>query len=109
MFSPFIKKPFEQARQAGLIPADLSTISGTWGAVHDTGEMTYMNLVHLAECDGTDPTDLTHFEMEGRRQAMLAIEALRETARKLLAKGTPADEVAELTELPLAEVEGLTE
>ncbi|NCX06493.1 MAG: FAD-dependent oxidoreductase [Rhodobacteraceae bacterium] len=80
MFSPFIKKPFEQARQSGLIPADLSTISGTWGAVHDTGEMTYMNLVHLAECDGTDPSDLTHFEMEGRRQAMLAIDALREYA-----------------------------
>jgi len=80
MFSPFIKKPFEQARQSGLIPADLSTISGTWGAVHDTGEMTYMNLVHLAECDGTDPADLTHFEMEGRRQAMLAIDALREYA-----------------------------
>ena len=63
-----------------MIPADLSTISGTWGAVHDTGEMTYMNLVHLAECDGTDPSDLTHFEIEGRRQAMLAIDALREYA-----------------------------
>ena len=63
-----------------MIPVDLTTISGTWGAVHDTGEMTYMNLVHLAECDGTDPSDLTHFEMEGRRQAMLAIDALREYA-----------------------------
>ena len=77
MFSPFLRKPFEQAAREGLIPADLTTIGGTWGAVHDTGEMTYMNLVHLAECDGTDPADLTHFEMEGRRQAMLAIEALR--------------------------------
>jgi hypothetical protein len=36
-----------------------------------------MNLVHLAACDGTDPDSLSHFEMEGRRQAMLAIEALR--------------------------------
>ena len=80
MFSPFIKKPFEQARESGVIPVNLTTISGTWGAVHDTGEMTYMNLVHLAECDGTDPSDLTHFEMEGRRQAMLAIDALREYA-----------------------------
>jgi len=78
MFSPFLKKPFEQAIRAGVIPAHLNTIAGTWGAVHDTGEMTYMNLVHLAGCDGTDPDSLTHFEIEGRRQAMLAIEALRQ-------------------------------
>lgn len=80
MFSPFLKKPFETARKAGVIPADLTTIAGTWGAVHDSGEMTYMNLVHLDHCDGTDPADLTHFEMEGRRQAMMAIEALRRFA-----------------------------
>ena len=77
MFSPFLKRPFEQARAAGLIPADLTTIAGTWGMVHDTGEMTYMNLVHLDGCDGTDPDDLTRFEIEGRRQAMLAVAALR--------------------------------
>ena len=80
MFSPFLKKPFETARKMGVIPSDLTTISGTWGAVHDSGEMTYMNLVHLDNCDGTDPGDLTHFEMEGRRQAMMAIDALRRFA-----------------------------
>ncbi len=36
-----------------------------------------MNLVHLAGCDGLDPDSMTAFEIEGRRQAMLAIEALR--------------------------------
>jgi len=36
-----------------------------------------MNLVHLAGCDGTDPDSLTRFEIEGRRQALLAIDALR--------------------------------
>ena len=36
-----------------------------------------MNLVHLAGIDGTDPDDLTRGEIEGRRQAMHAIEALR--------------------------------
>lgn len=77
MFSPFLAKPFAQAIRDGVIPAHLSTIAGTWGALHDTGELTYMNLVHLAECDGTNPDSLTHFEMEGRRQSMLAIEALR--------------------------------
>ncbi|WP_093359983.1 FAD-dependent oxidoreductase [Tropicimonas isoalkanivorans] len=77
MFSPFLGKPFRKAIADGVIPPHLNTIGGTWGAVHDTGEMTYMNLVHLAGCDGTDPDSLTHFEMEGRRQAMHAIDALR--------------------------------
>lgn len=77
MYSPFLAKPFAQAIRDGVIPAHLNTIGGTWGAVHDSGEMTYMNLVHLAGCDGVDPDSLTRFEIEGRRQAMLAIEALR--------------------------------
>ena len=77
MFSPFLRKPFNKAREAGLIPKNLDTIAGTWGAIYDTGDLTYLNLVHLAECDGTDPEDLTHFEIEGRKQAMLAVEAMR--------------------------------
>ena len=77
MFSPFLKKPFAQALAAGLIPAHLTTIAGTWGAMHDSGELTYMNLVHLAGCDGTDPDSMTRFEIGGRSQAMLAIEALK--------------------------------
>ena len=77
LFSPFLRKPFAQAIRDGVIPAELTTIAGTWGAVRDTGELTYMNLIHLAGCDGTDPDSLTRFEIEGRRQAMLAIEALR--------------------------------
>jgi hypothetical protein len=87
MFSPFIKRPFDKAIKDGLLPANLNTIAGTWGAIHDSGELTYMNLVHLDNCDGTDPEDLTKFEIEGRRQTMMAIDALRhympgcETAR----------------------------
>ena len=77
MFSPFIRKPFAKAIEDGLIPAKFNTIAGTWGAMHDTGELTYMNLIHLDGCDGTDPDDLTKFEIEGRRQSMLAIEALK--------------------------------
>lgn len=77
MYSPFLGKPFEQAIRDGVIPADLNTIGGTWGAVHDNGDMTYMNLVHLAGCDGADPDSMTRFEIEGRKQAMHAIEALR--------------------------------
>ncbi len=77
MFSPFLAKPFAQALRDGIIPSHLNTIGGTWGAVHDSGEMTYMNLVHLAGCDGTDPDSMTRFEIEGRKQAMHAINALR--------------------------------
>jgi ribulose 1,5-bisphosphate synthetase/thiazole synthase len=77
MFSPFLKKPFAKAIEEGVIPPHLNTIAGTWGAMHDTGELTYMNLVHLAGVDGTDPDSLTQGEIEGRQQAMLAIEALR--------------------------------
>lgn len=77
MFSPFLKKPFAKAIEEGIIPKHLNTIAGTWGAMHDTGELTYMNLVHLAGVDGTDPDSMTRGEVEGRKQAMLAIEALR--------------------------------
>ena len=77
LYSPFLLTPFAKAIEAGLIPPDLSTLAGTWGAVHDSGELTYMNVVHLAGIDGTDPDDLTRGEIEGRRAAMHAIEALR--------------------------------
>ena len=77
LFSPFLHKPFTAAIEAGLVPADLTTLAGTWGAIHDSGELTYMNLVHLAGIDGTDPDDLTTGEIEGRRRAMHAIAALR--------------------------------
>ncbi len=77
MFSPFLRQPFEQARRDGVIPADLTTLTGSWGAMHATGELTYMNVVQMGGLDGTDPDDLTWAEMEGRRQALHAIEALR--------------------------------
>lgn len=78
MFSPFLRKPFDQARETGLIPANLYTIAGTWGAIYDTGDLTYLNLVHLPNLDGSDPDDLTHGEIEGRRQAMMAVDALKQ-------------------------------
>lgn len=77
MFSPFLRKPFQKAIAAGEIPAHLQTICGTWGTVSDQGDLTYLNLVHLANCDGTDANDLSANEIEGRRQAMMAINALR--------------------------------
>ncbi len=77
LFSPFLRKPFKQAVEAGVIPPNLITLAGTWGTVTDQGDLTYLNLVHLAGIDGTDADDLTRGEIEGRRQAMFAVEALR--------------------------------
>jgi ribulose 1,5-bisphosphate synthetase/thiazole synthase len=77
LFSPFLRKPFQQALAAGIIPPNLHTIAGTWGSVSDQGDLTYLNLVHLPEIDGTDPFDLTVGEMRGRREAIYALEALR--------------------------------
>jgi ribulose 1,5-bisphosphate synthetase/thiazole synthase len=77
LFSPFLRKPFKQAVAAGLIPQSLSTIAGTWGSVSDQGDLTYLNLVHLPNIDGTDARDLTAGEIEGRHRAVIAVEALR--------------------------------
>jgi len=77
LFSPFLRKPFKQAVAAGVIPPNLITLAGTWGSVTDQGDLTYLNLVHLAGLDGTDADDLTRGEIEGRRQAIHAVEALR--------------------------------
>ncbi|NNM61832.1 MAG: FAD-dependent oxidoreductase [Steroidobacteraceae bacterium] len=77
LFSPFLRKPFKRALAAGLIPPNLHTIAGTWGTVTDQGDLTYLNLVHIPEIDGTDPGDLTAGEMRGRGEAIHALAALR--------------------------------
>jgi len=76
LFSPFLRKPFKKAVEAGIIPPGLITLAGTWGTITDQGDLTYLNLVHLT-VDGTDADDLTRGEIEGRQQAMQAIKALR--------------------------------
>ena len=78
MFSPFLRKPFQQAIKAGLIPENLQTLCGTWGTISDQGDLTYMNVVQLDQIDGTDPNDLTVGEIAGRSQAMMAINALQQ-------------------------------
>jgi ribulose 1,5-bisphosphate synthetase/thiazole synthase len=76
MFSPFLRKPFQKALEAGLIPDSVKTMAGTWGTVSDQGDLTYLNMVHLT-LDGTDPDALTQGEMQGRKQAMHAVNALK--------------------------------
>lgn len=77
LFSPYLEQPFDKAREKGVIPPGLKSIGGTWSSISEHGEATYLNMVHMLEYDGTDVRDLTRAEMEGRRQAMLAIKALQ--------------------------------
>ncbi len=80
LFSTYLEEPFNQARREGLIPEHLISIGGTWGTITEAGEATNLNMVYLTGYDCTDVRDLTRAEMEGRRQALLAIEALRRYA-----------------------------
>ncbi|MBC8334141.1 MAG: FAD-dependent oxidoreductase [Anaerolineales bacterium] len=73
----FLDEPFKRAREDGLIPKDMKSIAGSVGLVTDTGENLGMNLIYMFGYDCTDVWDLTKAEIEGRHQAMLAIEALR--------------------------------
>lgn len=76
LFSPFIREPFEKAKAAGEIPEDVN-LGGTWGTTTPDGDVTYLNLVYILGVDPTDVRDLTRGEMDGRRQAMWALEALK--------------------------------
>ena len=76
LFSPYLQKPFDQAREEGFLPQAMTSIGGTWSTISDFGEATYLNMIHMTGYDGTDMWDLTHAEIEGRHQALLAIEAM---------------------------------
>jgi hypothetical protein len=76
LFSPYLCEPFARAREKGEIPEGVLT-GGTWSSLTDTGEATYLNLVYMLGLDPTELKDLTYAEIEGRKQAMLAIDALR--------------------------------
>ena len=80
LFSPYLEKPFAQARAAGVIPPGLKSIGGTWSTITDSGEATYLNMIHLTGYDGTDVWDLTRAEIEGRAQSMQAIKAMNHFA-----------------------------
>jgi hypothetical protein len=77
LFSPYLEKPFNRAREEDVIPKDLTSIAGTWGALTDAGEAMSLNMVYMLGYDCTDVWDLTKAEIDGRHQAMLAMEALR--------------------------------
>jgi hypothetical protein len=80
LFSPYLEEPFNQARQDGVIPEGLKSIGGTWSTITDSGDATYLNMIHMTGVDGTDVWDLTKGEIEGRKQVMMAINALNHYA-----------------------------
>jgi hypothetical protein len=80
LFSTYLEEPFNRAREDGLIPKHLTGIGGTWSTFTEAGEATSLNMVYMTGYDCTDVWDLTRAEMEGRRQAMLAIAALKRYA-----------------------------
>lgn len=77
--SPFLQEEFERALDDGVIPHNATTrdMCGTWSALSDAGEATNLNLVHQSGVDGTDVFELTKAEMEGRKQTLHALAALR--------------------------------
>jgi hypothetical protein len=80
LFSTYLEKPFNYARRDGVIPEHMTGIGGTWSTFTEAGEATNLNVVYMTGYDCTDVWDLTRAEIEGRQQALLAIEALRRYA-----------------------------
>jgi hypothetical protein len=74
--TPYLDKEFQQAKELGIIPKT-SSIGGSWSSLTDAGEATNLNLVYMKNYDCTDVNDLTKAEMEGRKETLHAIMALR--------------------------------
>lgn len=77
LFSPYFKNAFERARSEGVIPQDVP-LDGYWDSITKFGEATGLNLTRVKGIDPTDVWDLTKAEIEGRKQVMWAVKALRE-------------------------------
>jgi hypothetical protein len=75
-FSTYLVEPFKKAKEAGEMP-EYPRIEAYWHGFTDAGEITSMNAIHLPNYDPTDVRDLTAAEIEGRRQVMWAVAALR--------------------------------
>lgn len=76
LFSPYLEEPFTRAREDGVIPENVTSIAGTWSTLTDPG-VVRLNVIYMLGYDCTDVWDLTKAEIDGRRQATLAVEALR--------------------------------
>jgi hypothetical protein len=78
LLSPYLSKEFDKAKEMNVIPKD-SNINGSWSTITDEGEAKNLNLVHIRNIDATNVKDLTKAEMEGRKEGLNAIAALKAT------------------------------
>lgn len=76
LFSPYIEEPFKKAQKEGLIPKNM-WVEAIWHSLTEAGEATHINAVRVRGLDPTNVRDLTHGEMDGRKQAMLVLEAFK--------------------------------
>lgn len=76
LFSPYFQNVFERARADGIIPAD-SPLEGYWSTLTESGEATGLNVVRVDGIDCTNVWDLTRAEIEGRKQVLDALKALK--------------------------------
>jgi hypothetical protein len=75
--SPYLQEPFDRARADGVIPPEMTSIGGTWSTIDDEGVATNLNVVYMLGYDSTNVRRITAGEMDGREQAMYAMDALR--------------------------------
>jgi len=76
LFSTHLVEPFEKAKQAGEIPADVD-IASYWTSFTEIGEIKNFNATEMPGIDATDVRDLTRAEIEGRQRVMWALAALK--------------------------------
>jgi hypothetical protein len=93
LFSPYLREPFKKAQDAGDIPENVE-IAGTWSRISEQGDATYLNVVYMLGYDATNVHDLTRGEIEGRKLALWAVDALK--------KYTPGFEKASLRNFGLS-------
>ncbi|CAF2527599.1 unnamed protein product [Rotaria sp. Silwood2] len=74
--TPYLDKEFRKAKELGIIPKT-SNIGGSWSSLTDAGEATNLNLVYMTNYDCTNVIDLTKAEIEGRKETLHAIMALK--------------------------------
>ena len=76
LFTPYLGAPFIRAKEEGLIPKNMR-VEVIWHSLTEAGEATHINAVRIHGIDPTDVRDLTRGEIEGRRHAILIVEALK--------------------------------
>lgn len=75
--TPYLHKEFQKAIDKKIIPQSSQNISGSWSTLTDAGEANNLNLVHMKGIDTTNVFDLTKAEIQGRKETLNAIKALK--------------------------------